>query len=61
MLYEESDHDKFTIEDDFFSVKNTKVATPSLFVRRKIPGAYKEMDVQTDLDMATIARLSDLE
>ena len=60
-LYEESDHDKFTIEDDFFSITKTKVATPSLFVRRKVPGAYKEIDCQTDLDMAMITRLSDLE
>jgi len=60
-LYEESDHGAFTIETDFFSIKNTKVATPSLFVRRKVPGDHKDMECQTDLDMATITRLSHID
>ena len=60
-LYEESDHGAFTIETDFFSIKNTKVATGSLFVRRKVPENAVDMECQTDLDMATINRLSNLD
>lgn len=51
-FHEDSDHNNnFTIEADYFSIKNTKAASPSLFVRRKSPDGFKEMECQTDLDM----------
>lgn len=60
-LYEESDHNNAASETDFCTVKNSKVTTRSVPARRKLPETYKEMECQTELDMETIVRLSNLE